>query len=143
MLTWTPNPNNLYVIFFMAIGFGLSQSYANGQVRGLFIVHISNNKCVFCFATLFQTLGFCTGFLFSLLTCTYVKVYFYFSLASASLICYIFLIWRENTQNMGKISDEKILVANEIDLRDKITKEEEDKVFKIINDNNSFYNIKF
>ncbi len=34
MLAWTPVPNSSALIYAMAIGFALSQSVANGQVRG-------------------------------------------------------------------------------------------------------------
>ena len=102
MLTWIPNPKNPVIIFYMAIAFGISQAYANGQVRSLFIIHISPNKSVYCFATLFQTLGFLSGFLLSLLSCTNIKLIFYFCLVAFSLICYIILIWRENRYAIEK-----------------------------------------
>ena len=110
LLTWTPDVEKLYVIFFVAITFGISQAYANGQVRGLFILYITTNKSVFCFSTLFQTLGFCTGFVLSLLTCTQTKLIVYFVLCSISLICFILLIIRDKVRkenDMKKVDDLK------------------------------------
>jgi hypothetical protein len=107
MLTWTPNPNHLYVIFFMAIAFGLSQAYSTGQLISLYIIHVTENKNVFCFCNIFQNIGFLLGFLLSRFTCTYFKAYFYLSLSILSLISYIFLIFLENTELIKEANKKK------------------------------------
>jgi hypothetical protein len=126
MLTWVPTQNNFHVIFIMAIAFGLSQSYANGQVRGLFLVHITDNKNVFSIASLFQTFGFFIGFLLSLLTCTKTKTFVYFGLSVLSLICYITLIVRENKLKVDEIIKEQTSIA--VDLIDSATNTDNDSV---------------
>ena len=95
MLTWTPDQNHIYVIFFMAMAFGISQAYSTGQLISLYVIHVTENKNIFCFCNVFQNIGFLTGFLLSRFTCTYVKAYFYLSLSIISLISYLFIIFRE------------------------------------------------
>ena len=92
MLTWIPDENHLYVIFFMAVAFGVSQAYGNCQLLGLYVTYITENKNIFCISNMFQNIGFLLGFLLSRFTCTYLKAYVYFSLSSLSLICYVALI---------------------------------------------------
>ena len=126
MLAWSPSSQYLYVIFIVAMAFGISQSYANGQVRGLYILHVSEDKSVFCFATLFQTVGFLIGFLFSLLTCTRIKLIFYFCLSAFSLICYLVLIWRENRSDIVLKSDSLILFSDNCTNTEKYSDENPD-----------------
>jgi hypothetical protein len=78
----------------------------------LYILHVSDDKSVFCFATLFQTIGFLIGFLFSLLACTREKLIFYFCLSAFSLICYLILIWRENRFSSVINSDRPMLFSD-------------------------------
>lgn len=43
MLTWIPNQAQAYVVILMVIGFAVSHSISNSQVRG--IVNVYKNKC--------------------------------------------------------------------------------------------------
>ena len=49
MLYWMPNPNSLYVVFVMAIAFGINKAYYVGQLRGIVIcfLYLLFIKCLF------------------------------------------------------------------------------------------------
>ena len=118
LLTWTPDVEKLYIIFMVAIAFGISQAYANGQVRGLFIIYITTNKTVFCFATLFQTIGFCTGFVLSLVTCTQTKLIIYFVICLISLICFITLCIRDKITSLNQVNQVDVSKSTEMKIID-------------------------
>jgi hypothetical protein len=40
MISWTPDPSASHAIFLMALGFSVSESVANGQIRGIYKILI-------------------------------------------------------------------------------------------------------
>ena len=110
MLAWTPISNHSSLIFLMAIGFALSQSVANGQVRGLYGVYFFKNSAAFSAATISQTAGFFFGSLCSTYFCTEFKTWFYAGVAILGLICYIILAIKHLTKE--KDDKEELLKEN-------------------------------
>jgi hypothetical protein len=44
VISWIPEKEQLYVIYFMVAGFAVSQSVGSGQVRGKFHLKIKNRQ---------------------------------------------------------------------------------------------------
>ena len=98
ILSWTPNQNDIYVLFLMILGFALSQSIANGQVRGLYGIYFPNNPSAFSCATIGQTLGFISGCLATMYLCVNEKVYVYTLIVIFSLVCFVTIEIRQAKQ---------------------------------------------
>ena len=56
--------------------------------KGLYGAQFATNRAAFSAVTLFQTVGFITGFASSVYLCTYQKVYIYLGITFLSLITY-------------------------------------------------------
>ena len=106
VLCWTPNINQPWIVFLLAIGFAFNQSIANGQVRALYGVYFPKNLASFNAATLFQTFGLFAGSLISTFFCVYIKSYVYVFLIVASLVSYTIL----SVRHISKQRRVKILI---------------------------------
>lgn len=84
-------------------------------ISGLFAIQFPTNPGAHSASTLFQTFGFTLGFIFSIFTCTYVKILFHLALTFVSLIFYLILLAR----NEQKIEKNK----NNIELKENVLSE--------------------
>jgi predicted MFS family arabinose efflux permease len=108
MLTWTPDPSELYIIFLISISFGTTRAYYIGQIRGLYSISFPQNYGAQSAASLFQAIGFALGVLISYLFCAYIKLYIILIITSLSLICYFIMIGRKNYQELHEPEESKV-----------------------------------
>lgn len=101
MLIWTPiSSSQMSILYLIAFLFGLSASYSNGQIRGLYGYYFPNDSSVYSAASFSSTFGYVIGFILSLFFCARVKIFIHMSLLIFSLTCYVILSYHK--QNVSK-----------------------------------------
>jgi hypothetical protein len=91
ILSWTPNPDQMYAVFLLSAGFSLSQSISKGQIIGLYGIYFRDNPAAYSAFALAAPLGLFLGSLVSSYTCVYVKSYIYLFLIFLSIFSFILL----------------------------------------------------
>lgn len=89
MLSWTPDHDQNYVIFIMAIVFSYTVGLATSQIRAVYGIFFPNNPSAYSALIVFETTGLVIGSTISVYFCTYVKVYSYMIIITLSIISYL------------------------------------------------------
>jgi uncharacterized protein YacL len=112
MLSWTPNVDESYVIFIMAIAFAFIDCLATAQVRAAFGIFFPTNPSAYSAALMFETIGLIIGSVISIYFCTRVKVYVYIFLIFLSLFTYVSLEVKTNYKRVKTNDDFKSINQN-------------------------------
>ena len=107
MISWTPNVDESYVLFVMALAFAFTDCLATSQVRAAFGIFFPDNPSAYSAALMFETIGLVLGSIISIYFCTRIKVYGYIFLIFLSLLSYVILEVKTNHSRLkAKIKQE-------------------------------------
>lgn len=107
VISWIPEKEQLYVIYFMVAGFAVSQSVGSGQVRALYGVYFPNNPTSFSYCAINQTFGLFIGSMISKSFSTAIKTYVLIGIIITSFICYVILLIINKNNPKHQMSDDK------------------------------------
>ena len=96
MLSWTPNADESYVLFIMAIAFAFTDCLATCQVRAAFGIFFPNDPSAYSAALMFVTIGLVIGSILSIFFCTRIKIYVYIFIIFLSILSYVILEVKTN-----------------------------------------------
>ena len=96
MLSWTPNVDESYSLYIMAIAFAFTDCLSTAQVRAAFGIFFPNNPSAYSAAILFETVGLVIGSVLSIYFCTRIKVYVYIFIILLSIVTYVTLEVKTN-----------------------------------------------
>ena len=107
MLSWTPNSEESYVLFIMAIAFAFTDCLATCQVRAAFGIFFPNDPSAYSAALMFETIGLVIGSILSIFFCTRIKIYVYIFIIFLSILSYVILEVKTN-QKKSELEKEPI-----------------------------------
>jgi hypothetical protein len=112
ILSWTPDPEQVFVVFLLSAGYAMSQSIAKSQVTGLYGIHFPNNPVAYSAFAMTVPSGYLLGSLVSSYACVKVKSYIHLGLILLSFICFFILEVRRDKRLKDAVSqnDENIIM---------------------------------